>query len=161
MQGFKITVFGINKNFIRHENCECCCFSCNLNAFVSQFQHSRFRALCNYFQARRSLPPTKSEGACTPMLVVVRNKQIYLKYCDHASPLNPAFMQGLDVLSHLHLAFLILGILCYMYVLQEDLALLIIFFFFLSLLVTSCYVSLLFAFCKLPRPIICEVLSRV
>ena len=52
------------------------------------------------------------------------------------------------------------AILCYMHVLQEDLASLIIFFFFLSLLVTSCYVRLLFAFCKLPTPI-CEVLSRV
>ena len=54
MNGFKKDYFWNENNFIRRENCERFSLYCDLSAFEL---HSRFRALCNFFRAIRSLTP--------------------------------------------------------------------------------------------------------
>jgi len=50
LQAFNINNYSWSySSFIRCENCERLCFSCNLSAFASRFQHSRIRALRNFF----------------------------------------------------------------------------------------------------------------
>ena len=55
-----------NNWFSRGENCKPFCFSCNLGAFISQFQRLHIRALCNFFR-QEDHQPLKSECARTPM----------------------------------------------------------------------------------------------
>ena len=46
---FQYNYFLSYSSFIRCENCERLCFSCNLSALASRFQHSRIRPLRNFF----------------------------------------------------------------------------------------------------------------
>ena len=43
--------------FIRNKNCKPFCFSCNLSAFISQFQRLHIWALCNFFGQKNSPAP--------------------------------------------------------------------------------------------------------
>ena len=55
-----------NKYFSRDENCKPFCFSCNLSAFISHFEHLHIWALYNFFR-QEDHRPHKSECARTPM----------------------------------------------------------------------------------------------
>ena len=57
-----------NNCFSRGENCEPFCFSCHLNAFISQFQRLHIWALRNFFGQEDHRPP-KSECARAAIVI--------------------------------------------------------------------------------------------
>lgn len=54
---FRYNYFWNYSSFIRCENCEGFCFSCNSSTLAYRFQDSCIRASRNFFPARRSPPP--------------------------------------------------------------------------------------------------------
>ena len=75
---FSTTIFFNHSSFIRCERCELFCFSCNLSAFASRFQHSRIRILRNFFSSKEVTAP-ESDGACTPMLYSLLDNETLIR----------------------------------------------------------------------------------